>query len=201
VKAAPHVRILPRRDSAVSTPRPRLRLPRTRQVRDALRLTLALVLFGTGVWWSFWHAAQGDAPPAQVPAAGLELVLSGALTGPLSLSEAELRDVRCGASGFRVVSSQTVVFPLELTFTGVATEMAGKRSEEIPAAASYYVLGSEGELTLSLDRTTYTLLSGTVTTAPGGWRFSASLIDAQSQPLQLSGRLVCPATTQGQKRG
>lgn len=146
MKAARHVRTLFHQKSKalpVHAPRPRLRLPSTRQVESALRVALIIVLFGTAIWYLVWHAAQSGAPPTQVPAAGLELLFSGALTGPLSLSEAKLRDVRCDTSGFRVMSSQTVVFPLELTFTGVTAETAGKRSGEaqLPPATTFSARG------------------------------------------------------------
>lgn len=168
----------------VHTPRFRPKLPNTRQVENALHLTLALVLFGTALWYLVWHGQENRALPASAPEARLELVFSGVLTGPLSLGEAELRRVRCDASSFEVASPQGAVFPLELAFTGVP----GADSE----STSYYVLGSSGELTLRVDRASYNLLSGTVTRTPDAWRFSASFVDAQSGPLQLSGRLVCP---------
>lgn len=167
------------------------KLPSTRQVQNALHLTLALVLFGTALWYLVWRGEQNRALPTAAPEARLELILSGALTGSLSLGEAELRSVRCDASSFQAASPREAVFPLELAFTGVAAERAGKRLGKA-SAASYYVLGSRNELILRVDETSYTLLSGAVTPAPGAWRFSASFVDALSQPLQLSGRLVCP---------
>jgi len=182
VKTA-HARPLPRSPTAR-----RPGLPRTRHVETALRITLALVLSGTAVW--FWLAAPNGAVfPATLsaePEAGLELLLSGAVTSSLSLGAAEMADleaglVRCDASGFRIASPPGAAFPLELTFSGIPED-----------AGSLYTLGSRGDVTLRVSGVPYTLLSGTLTTTPGGHTFYASFVDARSQPLQLSGRLVCP---------
>lgn len=183
-----HTRSFPR---PTARRRPGLGLPSTRQVETALRIALALVLFGTAVWYLLWLAARDGAvspaaPPAE-PEAGLELLLSGAVTSSLSLGAAEMADlkaglVRCDALGFRIASPSGAAFPLELTFSGIPEDASG----------SLYTLGSRGDVTLRVSGAPYTLLSGTLTTTPGGHTFYASFVDARSQPLQLSGRLVCP---------
>ena len=173
---------------------PRPKLPSTRQVETALRVTLALVVFGTAVWYLVWLAARDGAvspaasltAPAAEPKAGLELLLSGAVTSSLSLGAAELAGleaglVRCDASGFRIASPPGAAFALELTFSGIPKD-----------ASSLYTLGSRDDVTLRVSGAPYTLLSGTLTTTPGGHTFYGSFVDARSQPLQLSGRLVCP---------
>lgn len=185
-----HARPFPR--PTARRPRlPRPGLPSTGQVETALRITLALVVFETAAWYLVWLAARNDAefpakPPAE-PEAGLELLLSGAVTSSLSLGAAEMADleaglVRCDASGFRIASPPGAAFPLELTFSGIPED----------ASSSLYTLGSRGDVTLRISGAPYTLLSGTLTTTPGGHTFYASFVDARSQPLQLSGRLVCP---------
>lgn len=171
--------------------RPRPKLPSTRQVETALRITLALVVFGTVAWYLLWLATRdGAVPPTASPAepeAGLELLLSGVVTSSLSLGTAEMADLKagpvwCDASGFRIASPPGAAFPLELTFSGIPED----------AGSSLYTLGSRSDVTLRVSGAPYTLLSGTLTTTPGGHTFYGLFVDARSQPLQLSGRLVCP---------
>lgn len=162
---------------------PRLKLPGFRQFENALFITLALALFGAAVWYSFRLAARNDVAPPANPEARLELILSGTLSGSLSLGAAELKTVRCDPSGFQLASTQRAAYPLTLSFRGA------------PGSAenyAYYALGSGSDFRLKVNGTRYTLLSGTVTASPGERTFNASLLDAQSQPLQVSGRLTCP---------
>lgn len=168
-----------------SSRRPHLRLPTTREVENVLLIALSVALFGAVLWYSLRFAARNDAALAASPApeARLELILSGALSGSLSLGAAELETVRCDASGFQLASTQRVAYPLRLSFRGAT---GGTESY------AYYALGSGGNFKLKVGGTPYTLLSGTVTASPGERTFNASLLDAQSQPLQVSGRLTCP---------
>ena len=170
-----------------SSRRPHFRLPTTREIETALLIALSVALFGTATWYSLRFAARNDAAPAASPdpEARLELILSGALSGSLSLGAAELKTVRCSASGFQLASTQRVAYPLTLSFRG-----ALGRAERY----AYYALGSGGDFKLKVSGTPYTLLSGTVTASPEArtFTFNASLVDTQSQPLQVSGRLVCP---------
>ena len=143
----------------------------------ALGVALTLALLGA-VWYVFLAAGQEITPT--VPEARLELLLSGAVTSSLSLGAPELKTMQCSPSGFQLSSVSGVAFPLELAFSAPAS-----------ANSTFYVLGSNSDFALKLNGANYTLLSGTVTTSPGIRSFNASLVDAQSQPLQLSGRLVC----------
>jgi hypothetical protein len=168
-----------------SSRRPHLRLPNTREVETTLLIALSAALFSAALWYSLRFAARNDAVPAASPApeVRLELILSGALSGSLNLGAAELKTVQCSASGFQLASTREAAYPLRLSFRG-----APGRAESY----AYYALGSGGDFKLKVGGTPYTLLSGTVTASPGERTFNASLLDAQSQPLQLSGRLTCP---------
>jgi hypothetical protein len=167
-----------------SSRHPHLR-PLNIRVETALLIALSVALFGVAVWYSLRLAARNDAMPAASPDPGarLELILSGTLSGSLSLGAAELKTVQCSASGFQLASTRETAYPLRLSFRG-----APGRAESY----AYYALGSGGDFKLKVGSTSYTLLSGTVTASPGARTFNASLLDAQSQPLQVSGRLVCP---------
>jgi len=140
---------------------------------------LAALLFGTALWY---FAIHSDEPPAAATAPRrLELILSGVFTSNLSLSEAELKTVWCDSAGFHVVSTKGVVLPLALSLSGLSGENG-----------SYQILGASSDFTLSIAKTTYTLQSGTVASSPGLRIFNASFVDAQNQPLLVSGRLSCP---------
>lgn len=170
-----------------SSHRPHLRLPTptTREVETTLHIVLAVALFSAALWYSLRLAARNDALPAASPdpVERLELILSGTLSGNLSLGTAELETVRCDASGFQLTSTQRVAYPLTLSFRGAP---GGAESY------AYYALGSGSNFKLKVGGTPYTLLSGTVTASLGARTFNASLLDAQRQPLQVSGRLTCP---------
>lgn len=168
-----------------SSRHPHLRLPSIREVKTALLIALSVALFGAAVWYSLRFAARDGAAPAASPdpEVRLELILSGTLSGSLSLGAAELRTVQCSASGFQLASTQRAAYPLRLSFRGAAGSTE---------SYAYYALGSGGDFKLKVGGTPYTLLSGTVTASPGERAFNASLLDAQSQPLQVSGRLTCP---------
>lgn len=157
---------------------PRLPSPQIpkRGVEVALTVTLLFALFIAA-----WYLAQGRQEVVlATPEARLELLLSGAVTSSLSLGADEV-SVQCGPSGFQLASTEGTTFPLTLAFNAPAS-----------ANATFYVLGSRGDFSLTLNGAVYTLVSGTVTTTPGARIFNASFTDAQSQPLQLNGRLVCP---------
>lgn len=174
MKAAP-ARSFPRPSYYPHVPGPQL--PRS-GVETALIAALVLTLLGTATWYLL--RTQPVVTPA-APEARLELLLSGAVTSSLSLGAPELKTVQCSPSEFRLASTPGVAFPLEVAFSAPAS-----------ANGTFYVLGSRDNLTLNVSSTAYTLLSGTVTTTPGIRTFNASFTDAQGQPLQLSGRLVCP---------
>ena len=154
------------------------KLPSPEELANTLGIVLSLLLIVAAVWAVF--PKQTSVAPAQ-PGAGLELALSGVVSGTVSLSANELATVQCSPKGFQLVSTQATAFPLTLAFSAPAS-----------ANGSFYTLGSNSTLTLNIDGAAYTLLSGTVTTSPGLYTFNASFVDAQSQPLQLSGRLSCP---------
>ena len=153
------------------------KLPSQEELADTLGVVLALLLVIGTIWAIF---PEPRSTPAQ-PTAGLELVLSGVVSSTATLGADEFQTLQCSPTGFRLASTQTTAFPLTLAFNA-----------PVSANGSYYVLGSNSTLTLKIDGATYTLLSGTVTTSLGVYTFNASFIDAQSQPLQLSGRLSCP---------
>lgn len=178
MKAA-DIRSSPRR----STHAPRFGQPKlpSQRVENALAIVLVLVIFGTVLSYALL-IPRNDATPAANPEAGLELVLSGAVTSTLSLGADELNTVRCSPSGFSLKSTADTAFTLQLAFSGVPGEANG----------SYHILGSRGAFSLRVNGTAYTLLSGTVTFSQGVRTFNASLVNTQSQPLQLSGRLLCP---------
>lgn len=173
MKTAP-ARSFPRPGYYPHLPSPEL--PR-RAVEIALGLVLVLALLGAA-WFIVW-TAQKETTPA-VPEARLELLLSGAVTSSLSLDTSELKTVQCSPSAFSLAAPGTA-FPLAAAFNAPAS-----------ADGAFYVLGSKGDFTLRVNGAVYTLVSGTVTSSPGVRTFNASFTDAQSQPLQLSGRLVCP---------
>ena len=151
-------------------------LPR-RGVEIALGLVLVAALFGAA-WLIVWTAQKETTPAA--PEARLELLLSGAVTSSLSLGAPELKTVQCSPSSFSL-AAPGAAFPLTLAFSAPAS-----------ANATFYVLGSNSNFTLKLNGAVYTLVSGTVTISPSVRTFNALFTDAQSQPLQLSGRLTCP---------
>ncbi len=158
------------------------KLPSQEDVANTLGIVLVLLLVVATVWAVF--PSRSGSVPAQ-PEAGLELALSGVVSSTLNLSANELRTMQCGPTGFQLESIQTTAFPLRLAFNAPASVNSGANS-------TFYTLGSNSTLALSIDGAAYTLLSGTVTTSPGLKTFNASFVDAQSQPLQLSGRLSCP---------
>lgn len=178
MKAA-DIRSSPRR----STHAPRFGQPKlpSQEVENALAIVLTLVILGTVLLYALL-TPRNDATPVANPETGLELVLSGAVTSTLSLGADELKTVRCSPSGFSLESTAKTAFPLQLAFSGVPGEAGG----------SHYILGSRGTFSLRVNGTAYTLLSGIVTFRQGVRTFNASLVNAQSQPLQLSGRLLCP---------
>ena len=153
------------------------KLPSQDELANTLGVVLALMLFVAAVWAIF--PDRSSTVPAK-PEARLELVLSGVVASTTTLGANELQDVQCSPNGFQVASTQATAFPLTLAFNAPAL-----------ANSSYYVLGSNSTLALKIDGAAYILLSGTVTTSPGIYTFSTSFVDAQSQPLQLSGRLNC----------
>lgn len=177
MKAA-DIRSSPRR----STHAPRFGQPKLppQRVENALAIVLTLVILGTVLSHTLL-TPRNDAAPTANPEAGLELVLSGAVTSTLSLGADELKTMRCSPSGFSLDTAETP-FPLELAFSGTPGKANG----------SHYILGSRGTFSLRVNGTAYTLLSGTVTFSQGVRTFNASLVNTQSQPLQLSGRLLCP---------
>ena len=152
------------------------KLPSQEELANVLGIVLALLLVVATVWAVF--PSRSNPVPAE---AGLELILSGAVTNTLSLGADELKTAQCSLTGFQLASTQGAAFPLTLAFRAPAS-----------ANGAFYLLGSSDTFTLNLNGTAYTLLSGTVTTTPGVYTFNASLVDTQSQPLQLSGRLSCP---------
>ncbi len=168
-----------------STREPRFSPPKlpSQGVENTLAIVaLVLLVFGTAVWYVSF-ATRNGAVPVTDPKAGLELVFSGAVTSTLSLAADELKAVRCSPNGFQLESTRETAFPLELAFSGAAGR----------ANSSYHnILGSNSTFSLRVNGTAYTLLSGTVTFTQGVHTFNASLINAQSQPLQVSGRLLCP---------
>ncbi len=147
-----------------------------------LPLVLITALFGSALWYIF--TVPSRLTPAAAPQARLELSLSGAYTSNLSLGQNELNMTQCGPSSFTLASRDGAVVPLTLSFNGAAA----KSSQN----SSFFVTGAQNALSLTLAGTPYTLLSGNVTVAPGIRTFYASFTDAQGQPLELSGRLVCP---------
>lgn len=170
MKTAP-ARSFPRPGHYPHLPSPRM--PK-RGVEIALAVTLLFALF-TAAW--FLTQSRQEVVPA-TPEARLELLLSGVVTSSLSVGADQL-SVQCSPSGFQLSTAGTA-FPLALAFDAPTS-----------ANATFYVLGSRDNLTLTLNGAVYTLVSGTVTTTPGARTFNASFIDAQSQPLQLNGRLRC----------
>ena len=164
--------------AAYTRPFPQPKLPSQEDLANTLGIVLTLLLVIATVWAVFPKPSR--AAPVQ-PRAGLELILSGVVSGNATLSATDLQTVQCSPAGFRLVSTQATTFPLTMSFNAPVT-----------ANSSFYVLGSNSALTLTLGGAAYTLLSGTVTTAPGTYTFNASFVDTQSQPLQLSGRLSCP---------
>ena len=154
------------------------KLPSQEELADTLGVILALMLIVATIW-AIFPEPRSTAPTQ--PEAGLELVLSGVVSSTATLGADELQTLQCSPTGFRLMSTQTTAFPLTLAFNAPAS-----------ANSSYYILGSNSTLALEIDGSPYTLLSGTVTTSPGVYTFNASFVDAQSQPLQLSGRLSCP---------
>lgn len=172
MKTAP-ARSFPRPGYYPHLPSPRM--PK-RGVEIALAVTLLFALF-TAAW--FLTQSRQEVVPA-TPEARLELLLSGVVTSSLSVGADQL-SVQCSPSGFQLTSTEGTAFPLTLAFNAPAS-----------ANATFYVLGSKGDFALRLNGADYTLVSGTVTTTPGARTFNASFVDAQSQPLQLNGRLTCP---------
>ena len=154
------------------------KLPSQEELANTLGVVLTLLLIVAAVWAIFPDSSS--TVPAK-PEAGLELVLSGVVSSTTTLGANELQTVQCSPTGFQLASTQRAAFPFTLAFNAPTS-----------ANSSFYVLGSNSALALNVDGAAYTLLSGTVTTSPGVYTFNASFVDAQSQPLQLSGRLTCP---------
>lgn len=150
---------------------------------EPLLYLLAALLLGAALW----HVVTltDETAATLVAPARLELILSGALTDTLSSGERDFKTLRCGPSGFALETSNGAALPLKLTFSSIAAQSSG----------GYQVLGSnsDSDLTLQLGGTPYTLLSGSVTSSAGLYTFNAFLVDAQSQPLFISGRLNCPS--------
>ncbi len=180
MKAA-DIRSSPRRSSYT----PRFGQPKLppQGVENALAIVFTLIILGMALSYALL-TPRNAATPVVNPGVGLELVLSGAVTSTLSLDTDELKTVRCSPTGFHLESARATAFPLGLSFSGAPGGVSTN--------GAFYALGSRGDFTLKLNGTPYTLLSGTVTTSPRLHTFNASLVDAQSQPLQVSGRLVCP---------
>ncbi len=157
------------------------KLPSQEDLANTLGIVLALMLVIATAWAIF--PEPNSAVPME-PETGLELALSGVVASTATLSPDELQTVQCSAAGFQVASTQTTAFPLTMRFDAPAG-----------ASSTFYTLGSNSALALNIDGATYTLLSGAVTTSPGVYTFNASFVDAQGQPLQLSGRLSCPQSS------
>ncbi len=165
------------------------KLPSTRHVEVALRIALVFVLFGTALWYALWLAAHPNPAPTSGPGAG-ELILSGAVT--TSLGAHDFEKVQCGPLSFQLETARHGPFPLELNFTAPPTAAL--------ASGSYYLLGSgEESFTLKVGDNAFTLLSGTLLVEPHVRSFSASLIDENSQPLWVSGRVQCPPAIPGRQ--
>ena len=158
------------------------KLPSQADLADTLGVVLALLLIVAAVWAIF--PEPRSTAPAQ-PRAGLELALSGVVSSSDMFGADALQTLQCSPTGFRLASKEATAFPLSLAFNAPA-------AANTSANSTFYTLGSNSTLALSIDGSPYTLLSGTVTTTPGVYTFNASFVDAQSQPLQLSGRLSCP---------
>ncbi len=154
---------------------PHLPSPRLPKRAAEMALTVTLLALFAAAW--FLTQSRQEVVPA-TPEARLEPLLSGVVTSSLSVGADQL-SVQCSPSGFQLSTAGTA-FPLALAFDAPTS-----------ANATFYVLGSRDDLTLTLNGAVYTLVSGTVTTTPGARTFNASFIDAQSQPLQLNGRLRC----------
>ena len=154
------------------------KLPSQEDLANTLGIVLVLLLVIATVWAVFPN--RSSTTQAQ-PEAGLELALSGVVSSNAALGANELQTIQCSPAGFQLTSTQATAFPLAMSFNAPAS-----------ANGSFYTLGSNSTLALNIDGAAYTLLSGTVTTTPGGYTFNASFVDTQSQPLQLSGRLTCP---------
>ena len=88
---------------------------------------------------------------------------------------------RCGPASFSVARVGGAVLPLELTFNGASSQKG-----------SFFVTSVQDNLSLTLAGTRYTLQSGNVTADAGVRTFYATFSNPQGQPLELSGRLVCP---------
>lgn len=155
------------------------KLPSQEDLANTLGIVLVLMLVIATVW-AIFPEPRGVTPVQ--PEAGLELAFSGVVSSTTTLDSNELQTVQCSPTGFQLASTQATAFPLTMSFNAPAS-----------ANDSFYTLGLRSTLALNIDGAAYTLLSGTVTTAPGVYTFNASFIDAQSQPLQLSGRLSCPS--------
>lgn len=162
---------------AVSRPK----LPQ--QIEVALRIVLVLALFGIAPGYVLWLVARPTPPSTLSPRAGLELLLSGAVT--TSLETHDFGTVQCSSSSFHLETAQSAPFPLELNVKVPVTATL--------ASGSYYLLGSgKSSFTLKVVDNTFTLLSGTLIVEPNVRSFSASLIDDDSQPLWVAGRVQCP---------
>lgn len=149
----------------------------------AARVFLTVLIFALvlGIGFQYVATLLNGPNPVVRPQPGLELILSGVLTSNLSFRADDLSEIRCTPSGFTVQSLGHNVTPIELSLSGLRGE-----------PGSYELLGSNSTLALTAAGARYTLQSGNVTTSPGLRTFTASLTDAQSQPLQISGRLSCP---------
>ncbi len=166
--------------------RPRF-LPKRLDTETPLAALFVLTLFSVGLYFVTQRPTYAPQP---VTGPRLELVLSGVLTSQISLSENDFASVHCTPTGFDLRSVSGVLpTGLELRFRGPG---AGQHN-------ATYVLGrGVGPLTLttavagSPSGPPFRSVGGNVTRTPDSFMFSASLTDANGQPLLVSGRLECP---------
>lgn len=158
-------------------------------------MMLVLLLLALSLWATMRMPTPASSDPLPMPGPRLELALSGVLTAQLSLSQDDFTLVRCNPAGFHLRSVSTLSpAALNLHFQGPAGGVAGRDA--------YYLLGTGvGPLTLNTfvadvknSGSTFSSLSGSVTATPNlrTFRFTALMEDAQSRPLLVTGRLVCP---------
>lgn len=167
------------------TPSYRPNYPKRADNVTPFAVLLALTLFAVGLYFAAQRPVYAPQPVAEPR---LELALSGVLTSQVSLSENDFASVRCTPTGFYLKSvSGFAPMGLELRFQG----------PENRAQNATYLLGAGvGPLTLktvygSASSSSFSSHSGSVTKSAGAFIFSASLTDAYSQPLLVSGRLSC----------
>ncbi len=143
-------------------------------------LALVATLYGAALWYVATMPSRVSA--AQGTQNHLELSLSGAYTGNLSLGQNELNVTQAGPSSFTLASAESAVVPFKLSFRGDAAE-ASRNS-------AFFLTGATDDLGLTVAGVPYTLQSGTVTVTPEGRTVYASFVNPQGQPLELSGRFT-----------